>query len=486
MRAISILLITATAALGQPPAQSFTAADVRSSAAGATPSEAFLANARVEFRATTLLRLISQAYIVPPERIEGGPNWLDTDRFDITAQGPAHASQLALRTMLHALLEERFSLKAELKEKDIPAFVFTAAKPGVIKPHEPNGEPECKRNTEDNIATASCRNVTIAYFVQWVTNIAPGYFGTLGASADQTKIEGSYDFSFRYTGKGNLNSENSSLSLFNAVEKATGIHIERGSAKFPVLSIASVSRTPSANPPGTEEKLGPAITEFEVAEIRPSRPDQQEDANLDNGRIDARAILIRDLIAYAYNVEENWVRGDKWVESARFDIHAKSALTESDDTFRVMIENLLKERFHLKVHREPQPVDVYALTAPKPKLKQADPNSRSTCKIGNADAMRQIACQNTTMAQFADHLREAGQNYIGHPVVDLTGLTGAYDLTASWTPFRRFAARKSDDNTVMVTVFEALDRQLGLKLATQKHPMQVVVIDHIDHQPTEN
>src|SRR5579883_199790 len=129
MRASILLLIfaTANATLAQPAA--FVAADVHVSRAGTTESDAFLANARVEFRATTLLRLISQAYVVPPERVVGGPSWLDTDKFDVTAQGPAHATQLALRGMLQSLLAERFALTIERQEKPLPAFVFTVGKP---------------------------------------------------------------------------------------------------------------------------------------------------------------------------------------------------------------------------------------------------------------------------------------------------------------------------------------------------------------------
>jgi uncharacterized protein (TIGR03435 family) len=42
------------------------------------------------------------------------------------------------------------------------------------------------------------------------------------------------------------------------------------------------------------------------------------------------------------------------------------------------------------------------------------------------------------------------------------------------------------DRPVALTLYEAVSRQLGLKLATQKHPMQVVVIDHLERTPTEN
>ena len=180
------------------------------------------------------------------------------------------------------------------------------------------------------------------------------------------------------------------------------------------------------------------------------------------------------------------MRGEKWMEGARFNIVAKTAPTEADDVLQVMLQNLLAQRFHLKVHKEPQPVTVYALTAVKPKLKDADPSTRATCKSAAAAGMRTFTCQNTTMAQLAKKLRDVAGGYVGHPVVDLTGLTGSYDFTLSWTPFAQMARRSADDASVAITLFEAVDRQLGLKLATQKYPMPVVVVDHVDRSPTEN
>jgi uncharacterized protein (TIGR03435 family) len=93
------------------------------------------------------------------------------------------------------------------------------------------------------------------------------------------------------------------------------------------------------------------------------------------------------------------------------------------------------------------------------------------------------------------------RGYLEHPVVDLTGLKGGYDFTVAWGPKNRVmgagrpGANASADNSpvpvavdrpVALTLYEAVSRQLGLKLATQKHPMQVVVIDHLERTPTEN
>jgi uncharacterized protein (TIGR03435 family) len=275
---------------------------------------------------------------------------------------------------------------------------------------------------------------------------------------------------------------------------------------MPVLTVERANRTPSENPPGVLEKLGPRPTSFEVATIRPSRPDQNPDADIKNGRIDARALSLNELISFAYNVEDDWIRGgQKWLETDLYDLIAKTAPTESDDTLRVMLQSLLAERFHLKVHKEPQPVTVSALTVAKSKLKDTDPSTRSTCRLNNADGARVFTCQNTTMAQFAERLRGVATGYLDHPVVDLTGLKDAYDFSVTWSGRGRLmglagaaagagtgdtaplsAVPVASDRPAGFTFFEAVDRQLGLKLTAQKHPMPVVVIDHIDRTPTEN
>src|SRR4029077_5273271 len=123
----------------------------------------------------------------------------------------------------------------------------------------------------------------------------------------------------------------------------------------------------------------------EVVDIHRSRPDQQEEFDMKNGRIVAKGIALKDLITFAYNGEDDWVRGEKWLETERFDIAAKTAPTESEDTLRVMLQAMLADRFKLKVHKEPQPVTVYALPVVKSKLKDAAPATRSTCRQSAAD-----------------------------------------------------------------------------------------------------
>ena len=97
-----------------------------------------------------------------------------------------------------------------------------------------------------------------------------------------------------------------------------------------------------------------------------------------------------------------------------------------------------------------------------------------------------------TMAQLADRLQGFGGTYVPHPVIDSTRLEGAWDFTMRWTPPHLVpgapaaAGAPAPDPIAAFTIVEALDKQLGLKLRPQKHSMPVLVIDHVERQPTEN
>jgi uncharacterized protein (TIGR03435 family) len=94
----------------------FGAADVHISPPDTTESGGFLPHGRMEFRGTTLLKLIGVAYSVRTDRIAGGPSWLDTDRFDVVAKAASSASEIAMRNMLKTLLAERFGLSIHEEE----------------------------------------------------------------------------------------------------------------------------------------------------------------------------------------------------------------------------------------------------------------------------------------------------------------------------------------------------------------------------------
>jgi uncharacterized protein (TIGR03435 family) len=448
-----------------------------------------------------MLRLIAPAYSVPNTLVSGGPSWLDTDRFDITAKAASSgASPMSMRNMLQSLLADRFHLEIKNEEKPMPAFVLTLVKKAVAKPSDGKGDPGCKRAVEEGVISLTCHNVTMASLAERLPQNAPGYFSMI--TVDKTGLTGAFDLQLQWMGRNQITSSTDAMSLFTSLEKQLGVKAEQQKVPMPVISVVSVDRTPTPNAPGVTEALGKTPTEFEVVNIHLSRPDEKEDFRLANGRIDAKAVLLRDMLAFAYDVEDDWIRGgEKWLESDRYDIVAKTQPTESSDTLRVMVQSMLADRFKLKVHKEAQPVTVHGLTVNKSKLQDADPNSRSECVRRAVDGALTLTCTNTTMAQFATKIRDVARGYLEHPVVDLTGLKGGYDFTVAWAPRNRVmgAGRPGEsagadsspvpvavDRPVGLTLYEAVSRQLGLKLATQKHPMQVVVIDHMERTPTEN
>jgi len=144
-----------------------------------------------------------------------------------------------------------------------------------------------------------------------------------------------------------------------------------------------------------------------------------------------------------------------------------------------MLKSLLADRFRLVVHYEDQPIPVYALVTAKkgPKLKASSGEERSTCHITNAGDRRTYVCGNTSMAEFAERLK------ISRPVVDAAGIQGSYNFTLTWTPGD--LAEGIADPTGQLTLFEAIERQLGLRLESQKRPMPVLVIDHVAQLSTD-
>jgi uncharacterized protein (TIGR03435 family) len=105
-----------------------------------------------------------------------------------------------------------------------------------------------------------------------------------------------------------------------------------------------------------------------------------------------------------------------------------------------------------------------------------------------------------TMTQFAEQLQRLAPGYIHVPVLDSTGIEGNWDITLSFSTagFIQNAGRgggagassgdapTASDPNGGLTLFDAVNKQLGLKLEMQKRPLPVVVIDHVEEKPTDN
>jgi uncharacterized protein (TIGR03435 family) len=500
---LSILPISAVLAQTAETSGRFEVSDVHPSPKGAKETGLYVHAGRIEVHGATVLHLIMAAYGVHEDRIFGGPNWLDTDRFEIVAKTSSPLNHETLGPLLQSLLADRFRLEIRHEDKPEPIYALLAVRKVQLKERPEPGEPKCSRTNSGGYLTAECTSITMAGLAERLPSIAGNYFDH--PVVDKTGLTAAYDFTLKWTGRGQLgvgDADHPSISLFDYLEKQLGIKAEAQTRPAPSLVIAHVE-APTPNEPGVAAKLPPPVTEFEVAEVRPSKPDSTTDVSIHNGRIEAIGLTLRQLIAAAYDLDddENTVLGgEKWIGTDKFDIIAKAPPTTTDATLRAMLLTLLEQRFHLKVHHDLQPQSVYALTAPKGagKLKRSTSEEHAGCVRTPKDAAFTYTCHNTTMAQLVDKLPDVpgAVGYFNLHVIDLTNLKDGFDFEITWSPPARFQGRSMLQSSAGApaaqapvsgfTIFEAIEKQLGLKLAEQKYPLPVVVIDHVDRTPAEN
>jgi uncharacterized protein (TIGR03435 family) len=206
-----------------------------------------------------------------------------------------------------------------------------------------------------------------------------------------------------------------------------------------------------------------------------------------------------------------WVTGGFDAGADRFDILARTAGHPTKDDVRLMMRSLLADRFQMAAHFETREAPVLAMVLAKPgklgpalKVHPANDScteGADTTSAKNAEALEakpevcgmlgrlppsapgmvRISGRGISLALLANSLpTQTGMAIIGRPVIDRTGLSGLYDVTLEWA-----GLLNGQPNPEGSTFEEALRDELGLKLQSDKGPVQILVIDHIEH-PSEN
>jgi uncharacterized protein (TIGR03435 family) len=237
---------------------------------------------------------------------------------------------------------------------------------------------------------------------------------------------------------------------------------------------------------------------FDVASIRPTmtkEPGRSHIVSLPrDGHFTAINVTVNQLLQWAFRMPEGRVLGGPgWLNSAKFDIEAKAdesvdaELEKLDsDAGRLqkqkMLQALLAERFALKTHVETRELPIYAMVVAKngPKLEKSKANGTS---INWRTGQITVQGSDSTVGLLAEQLTKV----LDRVVVDKTGIQGRFTISLNWTPDDGAAANSSGSlaDTSGPSVFTAIQEQLGLKLVSQRGPVQVLVIDHVE-MPTEN
>ena len=218
---------------------------------------------------------------------------------------------------------------------------------------------------------------------------------------------------------------------------------------------------------------------FEVASIK-ERTGRYGRVGIDTSgtRFTAEASSLLYLITWAYDVKHFQVSNSPAMSSfgnTPYDIQAKAEgnTPPTHAQVRTMLRSLLADRFQLKMHRETHDWPVYVLIAAKngPKLNDAAPDATEPIHVLVNGRTYTTTFPAGTMGDLADVLNNSAA--LDRPVVDRTGLTGRYAMKLIFAPARGEPAPGD------LSIFEALQEQLGLKLTPQSAPIEFLVVDHV-------
>jgi len=227
---------------------------------------------------------------------------------------------------------------------------------------------------------------------------------------------------------------------------------------------------------------------FEVASVKPNRSTNGTTRRIEPGTITYLNITLGEFIEMAYGVKHYQLSGPDWIvnwsSSYRYDVVAKAGGPVAAEQLQRMLGPLLTDRFHLAFHRVTRELPVFALVVAKngPKFKVGDGGTESVSPDGTGGA----SYMNYSMASLAYSL--SLRSAVGRPVLDRTGLKGGYSFNANLDNVPQGLNPAELKNALVNSdaIFSTLQEQLGLRLKSQKAPVEILVIDHAEQVPTEN
>jgi len=210
------------------------------------------------------------------------------------------------------------------------------------------------------------------------------------------------------------------------------------------------------------------------------------------GRFTATAITARTLIRIAYRIQDDQIVGaPSWFSDKRWDISAKADNNPSPSQ-QVLLQALLKDRFHLAAHQESRTLPVFTLVLARndrrlgPQLlassfdcaaymasPHAPPEPGRTPNCATNIRSGTLSGRAITMTQLATALTP----FVGRFTMDKTGLNGGFDVELTWAPQQNVPPQDAP------SIFTAIEEQLGLKLMPDKGPVSVLVVDQAQ-EPT--
>jgi len=268
----------------------------------------------------------------------------------------------------------------------------------------------------------------------------------------------------------------------------------------PIVHAQQFPIPPDVSPQSTDPNV--KLPVYDVASVKPNKANDgmMRIMNHPDG-FSCTNISLKTLIGNAYGIRQDLITGGPaWADSVGFDVEAKVS-GEDVEAFKKLtgrqrnslLQALLADRFHLKVHHETKTLPMYDLLIAKggSRLKANAPAPPSPDAAKDPEAAKprgmmtmgpgMLKGQGLPMASIANQLSYALQATVS----DKTGLTGDFDFELKWTPDDAGPTNADTSSEPNISIFTAVQEQLGLKLQPTKGPVDTLVIDHAE-QPAEN
>jgi uncharacterized protein (TIGR03435 family) len=460
----------------------------------------------------TVHDLVITAFRVNSDQVSGTPGWASSERYDVLGRPASEATWEQHLQMLQRLLADRLNLSIRREMREVPAYALVVSRNGPkLNPRSDTCAPSPTGVKCGGFSTRpghfTGRHVTVAQVAALLSNRS-------GRPVEnKTALDGFFDVELTWTpdpgqlpqGPGPDDArpfDPSGPSLFTALEEQLGLKLEPSTTLVEHLVVERVER------PTPNDAARPGGLQFEAASVRRRMdPGGGFMGVRPGGRFVAEGVSLQDLIVFSYLVQPyQIVDGPAWLDVERWDVNATGATGTRNDVL-VALQRLLADRFSLTIRRDVRELPVYALVVARGDGKVGPQLARSSadCAALRAEAQRtgvippdaprlcvaegrlgSIRIGGAPLADLAPMLSTRVQR----TVVDRTGLKGTWDLTLTYAPEPAqippgplFPGVSFDPNGP--SLFTALQEQLGLKLEATRAPVEVLVIERVDH-PTAN
>lgn len=221
---------------------------------------------------------------------------------------------------------------------------------------------------------------------------------------------------------------------------------------------------------------------FDVASVRLSsgqvRFERDGETEFAHGTLRMHDVRLITCIKWAYGLQRAQIVDPEGMDQQHFDITAKAPQETTEQRAKVMLQELLADRFALKFHRSTRETNAYVVTVSPSGLKKLKPSAQAGDAWHQNSAMGMVA-RNWTMRDLVTYISDP----LGAPMVDETHLSGTYDFSIDFHPYVDQAAEIHADPQAVLK--RTLEGELGLRLVRRRAVIDTFVIDHVG-APTDN